>query len=121
MDTAGTNFLWSNTRGHTSEDYLTVAVDAKPICAWSEIQKNFKTVSPDSIVFLYLRRQDIGLQVSFWVGPLKLQRTQFLQQFKSNASKIIPAHWTTATTELLQLIQPSLGSQKPTDIFSIRD
>ena len=82
-------------------------------------KKDARHVHLISKEFLYLRRQDGGLQVPFLVGRLKLQRIQFLQQFASDASTIVPANWTTASTVLLQLIQPSFGPHKPMDIFTI--
>ena len=42
--------------------------------------------------FLYLRRQDGGLQVPILVGRLKLERIPIPQQFASDASTNIPAH-----------------------------
>nr|CCA27626.1 hypothetical protein UM06265.1 [Albugo laibachii Nc14] len=82
-------------------------------------KKDSKHVHLISKAFLYLRRQDDGLQIPFLVRRLKLQRIQFLQQFVSDGSTIIPANWTTASTEVLQLIQPAFERHEPMDIFSI--
>lgn len=42
----------------------------------------------------------------FFVGRVKLQRNQFLSQFASNASAIIPPKWTAASMEFFGQCKP---------------